>query len=515
MKIRIIVLLIAVLSTCAHAETYVNGKRVDEFEITDYGGMGEPPVSSSGSGRIYFDSISNTFKHSDNGGAYSDFASDLSGLGDDNTIGLDNGGTYTNFGAAGDDTLNELYAAIDTAIGGLAGGHDAVTVTDSTTIDLTLVGQDIEADLIEAGAEGILDVQDLQADAGDGELTLYSTGNIDDAADGNGLLLYRVATEGTTISEWYVDKDKTVILNGAGDSGIVIKSGLGYVQLRTGTGGAMYLDGGGTLSIRDVDNVGYPGAGTSITMDFATGNFDTIGTLQAGSGNITLTNATGNLDGEVIADNTIDDDSIDWGSGADQVDLADIPGGVAPASAFDFGAVSSIEVKNGTADVALANCGEIYLNETDEQLCLHSGSNGEISGEVALSLIYHISAVFDPDAVCDSDVNRLPLFIVGDDFPEGLIIDEWHLSFEADPTTEFGAGETLLKYADAQIGVANTQTIDDLATSAGVASEDTDANINSGNAIPNGKFIYVDFPTAYTETGHICCLNIWFHAEED
>jgi len=32
-------------------------------------------------------------------------------------IGLNNGSTYTNYGAAGDDTLNELYAAIDTAVG--------------------------------------------------------------------------------------------------------------------------------------------------------------------------------------------------------------------------------------------------------------------------------------------------------------------------------------------------------------------------------------------------------------
>jgi len=54
-----------------------------------------------------------------------------------------------------------------------------------------------------------------------------------------------------------------------------------------------------------------------------------------------------------------------------------------------------------------------------------------------------------------------------------------------------------------------------LATTAGVASEDTDANINSGNAIANGKVIYIDFPTAYTDTGEQCIFELWFHMEED
>jgi hypothetical protein len=37
-------------------------------------------------------------------------------------------------------------------------------------------------------------------------------------------------------------------------------------------------------------------------------------------------NGSDAIDGEIIADNTIDEDSVDWGTGAGQVDLSDIPG---------------------------------------------------------------------------------------------------------------------------------------------------------------------------------------------
>jgi hypothetical protein len=120
--------------------------------------------------------------------------------------------------------------------------------------------------------------------------------------------------------------------------------------------------------------------------------------------------------------------------------------------------------------------------------------------------------VFDPDAVCDGTIDRLFLMTVGDDLPEGMIIDEWKVSFEADPTTEVDLD---LKYANAFIGVASATVIDVLDTTAGVSSEDTDANINGGSAIANGKVLYLEFGTAYTETGHQIIFEIWYHAEED
>lgn len=47
------------------------------------------------------------------------------------------------------------------------------------------------------------------------------------------------------------------------------------------------------------------------TSDTMSGSLDIDGTLTLGSGGISIANATGNLDGEVIQNDTIDDDSID------------------------------------------------------------------------------------------------------------------------------------------------------------------------------------------------------------
>lgn len=170
--------------------------------------------------------------------------------------------------------------------------------------------------------------------------------------------------------------------------------------------------------------------------------------------------------------------------------------------------VGSMIIPNGAADATLSTAGQIHVNTTDEQLSIHSAADGEISGEVSISAIRHLTASFDPDAVCDGAVDRVFLFTVGDDAPEGIIIDEWKVSFEADPTTEVDLD---LKYADAFIGVANAAVIDVLDTLSGVSSEDTDANINGGAAVANGKVVYLEFGTAYTETTHQIIFECWFH----
>jgi hypothetical protein len=181
-------------------------------------------------------------------------------------------------------------------------------------------------------------------------------------------------------------------------------------------------------------------------------------------------------------------------------------------AAGDAEAGGATKITNGSSDATLSNAGEMHLNTTDEQLSFHSASDGEISGEASISLLQHRMWVFDPDAVCDGTIDRLFLMTVGDDLPEGMIIDEWKVSFEADPTTEVDLD---LKYANAFIGVASATVIDVLDTTAGVSSEDTDANINGGSAIANGKVLYLEFGTAYTETGHQIIFEIWYHAEED
>lgn len=85
------------------------------------------------------------------------------------------------------------------------------------------------------------------------------------------------------------------------------------------------------------------------------------GTITAGSGDEVITTSEGKLDGFALLANSVDDLAIDFGSGVNQVDLADIPGGIAPASAFDFGGATSLEVVNN-ANPTVNVAGEIAID---------------------------------------------------------------------------------------------------------------------------------------------------------
>jgi len=254
---------------------------------------------------------------------------------------------------------------------------------------------------------------------------------------------------------------------------------------------------------------------TSVTV----GGFPSNEIIQSdGSGNLegsgkTLSGADATILTGTAGTNTY---TAVWNADGDLVDGYDPTTKVNATSTqtLDFGGASE-EIPNSTSDMALTTAGQVGLELTDDQFIFHGGAAGEIQGEAAHSLLQHFAISFDPKVVCDGDVDRLFLMTIGDDAPEGIIIVEWKLSFEADPTTEFGAGETLFKYADAFIGVANAATIDDVATSAGVSTEDTNANINSGAVVANSKVLYLDFPTAYTETGHQVIFEFWYYAEAD
>jgi hypothetical protein len=171
-----------------------------------------------------------------------------------------------------------------------------------------------------------------------------------------------------------------------------------------------------------------------------------------------------------------------------------------------------LTITSGAADVALAAAGAMHLNTTDEQLSFHSSDDGEISGEVALSLLDHVSVVLDPGAWYDSDTEAF-IMTVGDDYPEGLTIVEWKVSCNlSNPSPEINAD---LRYADSFIGFANAADIDEIDTSSGVSSEDTNANINSGNAVANGKVIYIGFDADPEGTCTQMIFEMWFYGEED
>ena len=88
-----------------------------------------------------------------------------------------------------------------------------------------------------------------------------------------------------------------------------------------------------SLCVRDkISTVGnaYIGGNAYITGDatIGTGQHLTLGTTQ-------WDNGADKIDGEQIADNTIDEDSIDWGTGTDQVSAADVPVPVLDTPTYD------------------------------------------------------------------------------------------------------------------------------------------------------------------------------------
>ena len=116
-----------------------------------------------------------------------------------------------------------------------------------------------------------------------------------------------------------------------------------------------------------------------------TGNLDVSGTIQAGSGNHTLTNATGLIDGGKIQDDTIDDDSIDLSTGAGlsasdmpDEDIGDISisGG---SYTLDSGVVDSTALADSISITTLTISGDLTITAD------FSAQHGVFSSSVTVS----------------------------------------------------------------------------------------------------------------------------------
>lgn len=149
-----------------------------------------------------------------------------------------------------------------------------------------------------------------------------------------------------------------------------------------------------------------------------------------------------------------------------------------------------------------------FYDAADDQVKFADSSGGEItSGNAVVSAIGHLSVTMDPGSWYDTDTEVF-LFTVGDDFPSGVLFDEWKVSCNVDPDVEMDLD---LKYADSWIGLASSAVIDVLNTTNGTASEDTDANINSGSAVANGKVIYLSFGADPEGTCVQMIFEAWYH----
>lgn len=67
-------------------------------------------------------------------------------IADSTSIGLDPGDNYSNFATVSDDTVNEMFAAVDTAFSGLPGGHDAVTLDANADAVMSVTSQEVGLD---------------------------------------------------------------------------------------------------------------------------------------------------------------------------------------------------------------------------------------------------------------------------------------------------------------------------------------------------------------------------------
>ena len=157
--------------------------------------------------------------------------------------------------------------------------------------------------------------------------------------------------------------------------------------------------------------------------------------------------------------------------------------------------------------VGRVTSGAIAALAIDSDIAAVSAAHDTLpSAKAVKNRIQYKSWSFDPKAVCDGAVDRL--FLMSSHGGQGVIVTKWAISFEADPTTEVDLD---LKRADAWIGVANAAAMDALDTTNGAASETTPANINGGAAVAEGKVIYLEFATAYTEANHQVIFEMWFY----
>lgn len=208
------------------------------------------------------------------------------------------------------------------------------------------------------------------------------------------------------------------------------------------------------------------------------------------------------------------DDLADGSLSADKIaDAFLLNTGDVASGTYDFGG-ATLEIPNSASDATLANAGECHLNTTDEQFSCHSAADGEISGEVSISLIRHLPAAFDPAGWYDqeSTYRVVPLMTVGDDAPEGITITEWKVNYiGGDPTTELDADlicDTTPDYNPA----AGATVMDVLDTTTGASSADT--GFDSATCA-NGSKVYIRFGADPTDANKIIQFDLWFYNEED
>lgn len=168
-----------------------------------------------------------------------------------------------------------------------------------------------------------------------------------------------------------------------------------------------------------------------------------------------------------------------------------------------------------STDAALSTAGGVHIRGDEDRISYHAGTGGEVAGEVTQSFLEHFAIPIDWTYVYDRDTtHRVKLFEVSSKvYPNGIIIDYWKVEQAANRTTGLDAD---LKRASDLAGTS-AAVIDslDVGVGAKTSSEDTDANINSGNAVAAGQVIYIEVSNDPVDEDYIGHFMMIFHAEED
>jgi hypothetical protein len=199
---------------------------------------------------------------------------------------------------------------------------------------------------------------------------------------------------------------------------------------------------------------------------------------DAATDTITLTtDGTGNAE-IVLPNDSIGDAEIDWGSSAGQVDLADVPGGTAGASAFDFGGATSLEIPNSD-DPDVDATGEISL-DTDGWLRVYQNS---IQKAIPLTQEIHVTVVAPNDL---ADATRDAFQVWQNVSGMSFVVTGWKASSAADNTT--------LNIEETDNDGANNATVDavEIATNGTGLYYASDATITAAT-IEDGHRIWLDF----------------------
>jgi hypothetical protein len=244
----------------------------------------------------------------------------------------------------------------------------------------------------------------------------------------------------------------------------------------------------------------------------SSGTFDVTGAtgMILGSADVTgltiTTDGTGN--GELTLPNdSIGDADIDWGSGAGQVDLADILGGVAPASAFDFGG-ATLEIPN-SADPDLTVTGQVSMDTDGANVTGDvsiRGFDGTNQFKVAGKLKWIQATIIKPNDLADA--TRDKCIIWSNESGMTFTVAEIKAWSDTDDT------DLNVEEYDAD-GAANNATVDAIQCTTGAGPYTDDETTITGATIEAGHVIAIDFDDT-DDPGYVkISIGGWYDANVD